>query len=65
MLNRKGGILWMGSNMMGGGSFNPNDYVTQKYDLKLKGNHIGSIEIGFIGPFTVSESEIRLTQDIS
>jgi len=54
----------MSSNMMGE-RFNPNDYVTQRYDLTIKGDYIGSVEIGYMGPFTVSESEIKFSRAIN
>lgn len=41
------------------------DYRTKSYDLKIDGKKIGTLEVGYIGPFTISERDIEFTKGIN
>ncbi|WP_422444522.1 sensor histidine kinase [Thermoanaerobacterium sp. DL9XJH110] len=58
-------MMRMMSSHMVRGIVNPDEYVTKKYGLYIKGEYIGSVEIGYIGPFTISEREIQFTRGIN
>ncbi|MDN5313556.1 MAG: hypothetical protein PWQ68_2530 [Thermoanaerobacteraceae bacterium] len=55
---------WMKNHMMDGNT-EPSGYVSEKYDLVVKGKSIGSVEIGYVGPFTISEREIKFSRQIN
>lgn len=50
------------SEMMSG---NSGEYIVSKYELKSNGGQIGSIEIGSLGPFMITERDIEFTKGIN
>lgn len=58
----------MGHSMMGGMSNNisRNENTTvENYDLEMNGKRIGTLEIGYEGPFIISQREIDFTKGIN
>ncbi|MTI48521.1 MAG: HAMP domain-containing histidine kinase [Firmicutes bacterium] len=62
MMNR------MGHNMMGmstGDYTGSKDYKTEKYNISALNKKVGTLELGYMGPFTITESEIEFTKSIN
>ncbi|WIF95408.1 sensor histidine kinase [Caminicella sporogenes] len=65
MMGRMGKGFMSRRNLNKNFNINNGEYKIKSFELKDKGKIVGYIEIGYIGPFMVSEREVEFTKDIN